>query len=169
MESKLIKDRIASITDRQILMDLFIIVFQKSYRYSSITMYDYPVTKCSIQIGAENMMELDWIRQLKDLLTLSDDEIHIHFDNDVNNKTDYQDEDLCFVILQKYIQFFPCCVIFDIIESVEGETIATKEVMVLPSLQAKDHSMNKMKEYIEFVERTSLYGDKENIYNKFNE
>ena len=171
IESKLIKDRIASITDRQIFMDQFISIFQKSYRYSSITMYDYPVSKCFIDIGSEDMMELDWIRQLKDLLTLSDDEIHIHFDNgnDVNNKIDHQDEDLCFVILQKYIQFFPCCVIFNIIESVEGETIATKEVMVLPSLQAKDHSMNKMKEYIEFIERTSLYGDKENIYNKFNE
>jgi len=138
-------------------------------------MYDHPVTKCSILIGAEDMIEFDWIRQLKDLLTLSDDEIHIHFDNDVNYKIDYQDDDLCFVILQKYIQFFPCCVIFNIIESVEGETIAyncsntTKEVMVLPSLQAKDHCMNKMKEYIEFIELTSLYGDKENIYNKFNE
>jgi hypothetical protein len=68
-------------------------------------------------------------------------------------------------MLHKYIQFF--------LESVEGDNVAyncsntTKEVMVLPSLQAKDHSMNKMKEYIEHIKQTSLYGDKENIYNKF--
>ena len=86
IESKLIKDRIASITDRQILMDLFIIVFQKSFSHSSITKYNYPVSKCFIEIGSEDMMELDWIHQLKDLLTLSDDEIHIHFDNVINNK-----------------------------------------------------------------------------------
>ena len=63
----------------------------------------------------------------------------------------------------------------NIIENVDDKTSAynssdkTKQVIVLPSLQAKDHSMNKMKEYIDFIELASLYGDKENIYNKFNE
>ena len=152
-----------SITDRQTIFKCFSKIISLFINYHVL-----------IEIGAEDMMELDWIRQLKDLLTQSDDEIHIHFDNDVNNKIDYQEEDLCYVILQKFIQFFPCCIILNIIESVKGETIAyncsntTKEVMVLPSLQAKDHCMNKMKEYIKYIRFTSLYGDKENIYNKFN-
>jgi hypothetical protein len=72
-------------------------------------------------------------------------------------------------------EIYSGCIILNILESVDGDNIAyncsntTKEVMVLPSLQAKDHSMNKMRQYIEHIKQTSLYGDKENIYNKFNE
>jgi len=39
--------------------------------------------------------------------------------------------------------------------------------MVSPSLQAKDHCMNKMKEYIEYIRYTSLYGDKFNERMKY--
>jgi hypothetical protein len=160
LESKLIKDRIATITDRQILIDQFTRIFRKTFRYSSITMYDEPVTKCSIQISDEDVIEKKWILELKDLLMLADDQIHIHFDYDVSNKIDYQEEDLYDISLQKYLQFFPCCIILNIIENVDDKTSAynssdtVKQVIVLPSLQAKDHSMNKLKEYIKI-----LYGD----------
>jgi hypothetical protein len=160
LKSKLIKDRITTITDRQILMDQFTRIFRKTFRYSSITMYDEPVTKCSIHIGDEDLIEKKWILELKDLFMLTDDQIHIHFNNDVSNKIDYHEEDLYDISLQKYLQFFPCCIILNIIENVDDKTRAynssdtTKQVIVLPSLQAKDHSMNKLKEYIKI-----LYGD----------
>lgn len=167
IESKLIKDRIATITDKQILMDQFTSVFQKSFRYSSITMYDEPVTRCSILISAEDMIEKKWIHDLKDLLTLSDDQVHIHFDNDENNKVEYPEENLCDISIQKYFQFFPCCVMLTIMEKVDEKTNednsseTTKHVIVLPSLQAKDHSLNKLNNYIEYIKQTSLYGDKD--------
>jgi len=160
LKSKLIKDRIATITDKQILMDQFTRIFRKTFRYSSITMYDEPVTKCSIQISYEDVIEKKWILELKDLLMLTDDQIHIHFYNDVSNKIDYHEEDLYDISLQKYLQFFPCSTIFNIIEGVDDKTSAykssdtVKQVIVLPSLQAKDHSMNKLNEYIKI-----LYGD----------
>lgn len=139
-------------------MDQFTSIFWKTFRYSSITMYDEPVTKCSIRISDEDVIEKDWIFQLKDLLTLSDD--HIHFDQDISNKIDYQEEDLYDISLQKYLQFFPCCIILNIIENVDDKknvynsSDTTKQVIVLPSLQAKDHSINKLKEYVKI-----LYGD----------
>jgi hypothetical protein len=173
IQSDLIKKRIADITDRQILMDQFILVFQKSFYYSSITKYHYPVKKCSIIIGIEDQIEMEWIRKLKDLFMLSNDNVHIDTDDGACVKVDYQEEDLYSVVMHNYIRFFLCSVIFDITEVVYGESRTPsskcKKVLVLPSLQAKDYSMNKLKEYAEYIKQTSLYGDTKNIYNSLNE
>ena len=159
IESKLIKDRIASITDTQILMDLFISVFQKSFSHSSITKYDYPVSKCFIDIGSEDMMEFDWIRQLKDLFMLSNYQVSINAEYDANQRKDYREKNLFDVIIRKYIQFFPCCIIFDIIHENDNEdgrdsvfsTIGTSTKILVSSTQVKKHSMNNLNDYKEYL------------------
>jgi hypothetical protein len=148
--SHLIKERIAAITDRQIVMDQFLGVFQKSFRNSSITiMYDKPITKCSILISAVDKIEVEWIHQLRDLLRLSD-QIDIIIDNNIDNVDDSED-DLCDVIMQKYSQYFPCSIILNIIDK------EYKVVIVVPSLQAKIYIVNKLTEYCD-----KIYGDKDN-------
>jgi len=162
IESKLIKDRIASITDRQILMDLFIIVFQKSFSHSSITKYNYPVSKCFIEIGAEDMMELDWIRKLKDLFMLSNYQVSINAEYDANQRKHYREKNLFDFITKKYVQFFPCCIIFDIIDEkvneddiIDGDSvitsIGTREKILVSSKQVKKHCMNKLNDYKEYL------------------
>jgi hypothetical protein len=175
IQSHLIKKRITAIADRQILMDQFLGVFQKSFCYSSITKYHYPVKKCSIIIGIEDQIEMEWIHKLKDLFMLSNDNVHINtsvFDNGACVKVDYQEEDLYSVVIHNYIRFFLCCIIFDITEEVYGECRTPsgkcKKVLVLQSLQAKEYSMNKLKEYAEYIKQTSLYCF-ENIYTNLNE
>jgi hypothetical protein len=154
MKSKLIKDRIASITDRQIFMDLFISVFQKSFSHSSITKYDYPVSKCFIDIGSEDMIELDWIRQLKDLFMLSNYQVSINSEYDANQRKDHREKNLFDFITRKCIQFFPCCIIFDIIDEkvneddiIDGDSvissIGTRKKILVSSTQVKKHYMKK--------------------------
>jgi len=155
IKSPLIKKRIAAITDRQILMDQFLGVFQKSFRNSSITiMYDKPITKCSILISAADMIEVEWIHQLRDLLMLSD-QIDINVDNDTDNVDD-SENDLCDIIIQKYSQYFPCSIILNIIEK------EYKVVIIVPSLQAKNYILNKLTEYCDLcIKRNTVYGDKD--------
>lgn len=70
IKSQLIKTRIAAITDRQILMDQFVGVFQKSFRHSSITiMYDKPITTCSILISADFELKLQFKTSLPKINT----------------------------------------------------------------------------------------------------
>ena len=162
IHSDLIKNRIAAISDRQILMDEFLGVFQKSFRHSSITiMHDEPITKCSINISADDKIEVEWVGQLRDLLNLSD-QITINVDNDDN--VDDREDDLCDIILQKYNRYFPCSIICNIIDK------GYKVVIIVPSLEAKKYSMNKLTEYaVDYIKHNTQYGGKEKIDSILNE
>lgn len=154
IQSHLIKKRIAAISDRRLLMDQFLGVFQKSFRNSSITiMYDKSITKCSILVSAADKIEVEWIHQLRDLLMLSD-QIDINDDNDIDDADDSED-DLCDIIMQKYSRYFPCSIVLNIIEK------KYKVVIIVPSLQAKNYIVNKLTEYCELcIKRNTRYGDK---------
>ena len=165
VETGLFSDRMVKI-DKDIRMNFFVEVFLKTFPISNVLLYGQPVViRCEITINRDDNMMEHAVQDFKKIFMIDDDQLEINYSATNGNRKTVTLDEMLFEVLYKYEQIFPCSFILNMFND-DNPSMGGKKVFVVPSVKAKEATMNMLKSIIHSIDPSSeLAGNKPTLKN----
>ena len=155
-ETKLFKDRMCKI-DKQVRLNYFICVFLKTFPISDVCLYGDPtVIRCVITIDKHEIFKNFAATDFKKIFIVDDNQLEIITTKERSAylSSSSISEELRFQVVNLYEQMFPCSFILNMFND-DNVLLSGKKVIVLPSIKAKEATINTLESIIQSINPSS--------------